>query len=313
MRADIIDAVGPQQAGMHLFLSLGELAPPEIAHQLGSVRHCLKRPQPDHTGRGSGIEPGPVDRSRLLFHHPPAAIRASAVQIVVEGRNVGMTLPQIAAFVRLTEPELLQKPQWIAVPAGHIEVATDIMVIEMGEETHEIMDDIASRRGPANDIGLSPVEPNHLVGREAPKIQQMRWIGFGHRQVGKFDLVKTAIVHAPEAIAPSGVQRINRLILVAQPVAKRFARRFRIADYRVMAPKFIVGLPSSDGRMIAITASHGFHDPSRSIAISFMRKTIVPPRSEPARPALLINRDHVGHGIDQPFGRGRCRRPHDDP
>ena len=79
-----------------------------------------------------------------------------------------------------------------------------------------------------------------------------------------------------------------------------------------MAAKLVVGLPQGDGRVSAIALRHRGDDPHAFVAIAFVAKIVMPPRSKAARATLLVNRDHIGHGVDQPFGRRRGGRAEDD-
>ena len=223
MRGDIFATVGTQQPAMHLFLRMGKLPPAKITDELCAVRHRFERPQPHHAGQRRRIKPRPIHRTRLLFHHPPAALCTAAIEIVVKCRDVGMALAHITQLFVLGEPELLQKSQRITVPTGNVEIMADGMMIKLGKKAHEIMHNISPRRTSANNVRLRPIEPNHLIGGEPPKIQQMRWICFGHRQIGQLYLIKTAILHAPKHIAPRGIQRVCRRISICKPATKRCA------------------------------------------------------------------------------------------
>ena len=297
---------------MHLFLREGSLPPAEIADQFGPVRHRLQRPQSDHARQRRGIVACPVHRPRLLFDHPPPAIcGTAAIQVMVEGRDIGMPLPDIIPFVGLAETEHFQEAKRIAVPHHAIEVAAQIVVIVIGKETHRVVHHIAARRQFADDIDLRAVERGDLIRRKPPECQPVRGIGFGNRQIGQIDLVETAIFHAPEHIAPCSVQRINRSVAIGQPNAECQPRRIGIADHSIVAAIFVVGLPHHHRRMIAVSLRIGASDTRRLFAVAAMAEAIVPARSEAALAALLVRRHHIGHLVDQPFGRGRGRRAQD--
>ena len=140
-----LGAVGPEQACMHLLLCKRRLPPAEIARQLGAMRGCLERPQRHHPRQRRRIEARPVYRPGLLLHHPPAPARAPTIKIVVEGRDVGVALAQIGLLLFGGEPELLEKAERVGIPCRHINIAAYSVVIELGEETHEIVRDILSR------------------------------------------------------------------------------------------------------------------------------------------------------------------------
>ena len=130
---------------MHLLLGERGLSPAEIGHHLRAMGKGLPRPSADHAGQRGWIKRGPVHRSRLLFHHPPTASPAAAIEIVVEGGDIGMALPQITRLILGAEPELLKKPEGVAIPTGDIEVLADRKMVKLGIETHEVMDHVAAR------------------------------------------------------------------------------------------------------------------------------------------------------------------------
>ena len=86
----------------------------------------------------------------------------------------------------------------------------------------------------------------------------------------------------------------------------------REAQHRIVAAIFIVGLPHHDGGVLAIPLRQCGDDPRAFDPVAFVAEAIVPPRAEAARAALLIDRNHVGHLVDQPLGRGRggCAEDH---
>ena len=82
---------------------------------------------------------------------------------MMKRRDVGMPLPGKGNLVVLAEPETFQKAEGIAVPARNIEIACDVMVIELGVEPHEIVNDITPGRGMTDDRDLRGVEGDDLV------------------------------------------------------------------------------------------------------------------------------------------------------
>ena len=78
-----------------------------------------------------------------------------------------------------------------------------------------------------------------------------------------------------------------------------------------MTAIFIVGLPCDNCGVIAITFGDRLCDPRALRSVSQMAETIMSPRSKFAWLAPRINRNHVRHLINQPFGR-RCGRRTED-
>lgn len=144
MSADIIGAIGAEQPGVVRLLPERRLTPAEIADQFSTVRGGLQRPQPHHAGERGGVMRRPVHRTRLLLHHPPALTPGTAaIEIMVERGDIGMALPRITQLVVVRKPQAFEEADRIAVPPRDIEIGGNRVVIELGEEAHEIMDDIA--------------------------------------------------------------------------------------------------------------------------------------------------------------------------
>ncbi len=102
-----------------------------------------------------------------------------------------------------------------------IERLRDIVMIELGEEAHEVVGDVAAGRQCAQDVHLDLVEAYHLVRGEAAKGEPMRRVRFGDGQVGQVDFVEAAIFLAPEHIAPGAVERCDIAITFSQPDTER--------------------------------------------------------------------------------------------
>jgi hypothetical protein len=56
---------------------------------------------------------------------------------------------------------------------------------------------------------LHVVEGGHLVGAKAVKVEPVRGVGLGNALVGQLDLVKGAVGHAPEHVAPGLVEGLD--------------------------------------------------------------------------------------------------------
>ncbi len=167
------------------------------------------------------------------------------------------------------------------------------------------MKDRRARRMAFDDPRLALIEGDDLIRREALEIHQMRWIGLGDGHVRQFDLVEASIVHRPEDIPPGFIQRFDAAIFGFAPSAKRPQRRLRIAQHGVVAAIFIVGLPSGDGGMRAESLRQTLDDAVAFLRVAFMAETIVPARTEFARPPISVERRHIRHLVDKPFWRRR--------
>jgi hypothetical protein len=140
-----------------LLLREGRLPPAEIAHHLGAVGEGLPRPEAHHPGQRRGVVGRPVHRAGLLLHHPPArdlraleAGRHGAVEVVVEGLEVGIALPGIAALVlgRVLEP-VLEEAERVAVPGRDLHLPAEREMVEVERPAHVVVRD--GRVGVARD------------------------------------------------------------------------------------------------------------------------------------------------------------------
>ena len=312
VRADVVLAVGAQEAGVHLLLREGRLPPAEIGDELRAVRHRLQRPEPHHAGERRGVARGPVHGSRLLLHHREASATAAAVEVVVERRDVGMALARVAELLGVAEPELLEEAERVAVPGDDIEVAPQGMVVEGGDEAHRVVRDIAAGRVCTQDVDLLAVERQHLVRGEALEVERVGGVGFGDGERGRVDLIERPVLGAPEHRAPGVVERRDVAVACGEPAAEGLRRCSRMADHGVVAAVFVVGLPGDDGRVSAVAGRHCFGDALRLGAVAGVREAVMPTRAETARSTLGIDGDHVRHRVHQPFGRRRGGRAKDD-
>ena len=310
--ADVEPVIRRVQPRVHLLLRERRLTPAEIRHAARAVRERFPAPQPHHARQRRRIPQRPVHRTRLLLHHPERQLRHAAIHIVIERREVGMAAAQPARLDVRREPLLFERAERIAVPGRDIEIGGDLVVIELGEELHEVVRDRPARRMRANDLDLHAVVARHFVGRETPVIEAMRRMRFGHGRHRRVDLVEAAVLHAPEHRAPRVVQCIDRVIARLQPFTKAPHCRRRIADHRVMAAEFVIGLPERDRRMLAVALGDRRADALRCLEIRRRRKIVVTPRAERARTAIGADRQDVRMTVDQPLGRRRGRRAHDD-
>jgi len=202
---------------MHLLLRGVILPPAEIGDDLGAMGEGLPCPEPRHAGQGIGIVAGPVHGAGLLLHDPPATAADGAIDIVLQTLRVRLALTQ---ELRLDLGALVadvEMADGIGIPTGDIERPGDLVMIELGEAAHEIMDDrqIGPRR--LEDVVLHLVEGGDLIGRIAPEIERSVGIGLGDGQQRQVDLVEIVVFHRPEDIAPGRVERIDAAIALAQP------------------------------------------------------------------------------------------------
>jgi len=80
----------------------------------------------------------------------------------VEGRDIGVALAQIGVAIGIGK-ELFEKAQRVGIPRRHVQVLAKRMVIELGEEAHQIVGDIAPGRERPENIDLFAIETHHLI------------------------------------------------------------------------------------------------------------------------------------------------------
>src|SRR5262249_54241984 len=121
--------------------------------------------------------------------------------------------------------------------------------------SHEIVNDRPARRVLADDLNLNAIEYFDLIRRKPHEIELVRWIRLRNGQVWQFDLIEIAIFHAPKHVPPCTVQLIDRYVFGLQPFAKTVEGRGRIANHRIVAAIFVVGLPRCNSRVRSKTPS----------------------------------------------------------
>ena len=174
------------------------------------------------------------------------------------------------------------------------------------------MEDRAAGRAASDDLDLPSVERRHLIRRETLEVQSVRRVCVGHGEVGKLDLVEARQFHRPEDIAPCFVQRVDGAVFPGAPSPKGAQRRGGITLHRIMTAIFIVRLPGDDAGMRAERLGDLGDDAIALACVTLVTETVVTTRAELAWPAFRIQRNHVGHFVDQPFRRRRRWRAEHD-
>ena len=261
---------------MHLLLSERRLTPAKVTDDLGPMRVRLDCPEPDHAGRRDRIVRRPVHGARLLLHHPEFSAPRAAVEIVMEGRDVRMRCFLPFEPLGIAEHGALNESDRVRIPRSEIKRLGDREVIELGEESHEVVGDPTARRMASDDLCLNLVITSHLVGGEAPEVKPRRWIWFRDGQMRQAHLIKTLHFHRPEHRTPGRVERLGRLIATTQPVAERGRVFVAPGQHCAVAAIFVVGLPSGERRMRAVAPGERFDDASALAPIDFGGKAVVP-------------------------------------
>src|SRR5580704_7834775 len=101
---------------MHLFLRIRILSPAKIRHEFGTVRERFECPEPDHARRRDRIPRSPIDRARLLFHHPETPAANASVTVMIERGYVRVRRAGIARLLLFRQRNRLGSSDRIAVP-----------------------------------------------------------------------------------------------------------------------------------------------------------------------------------------------------
>ncbi len=294
---------------MHLLLRAGQLAPAEVRHELGAVRERLQRPGAHLARLRNRVPRRPVDGAGLLLHHAEAAAAHVAIEVVVEGGDVGMAAAGPAqALGRRDERGRIGVAQRVAVPGGDVQVATHRVVVELTEEAHEVVQHGAARRVGAQHVGLQPVEAQHFVGSEAAPIERVDRVGLRGHAHGQADLLEAVAGHAPEHVAPAFVERGDVAVAQLQPVAEARQRLRRVRLHRVVAAVLVVGLPAHHGRVLAVAPRHRLDDGQRGRHVFVAGKANMSTRTGAAWAPLRVHRQYFRVTFGEPARRRRRRR-----
>ena len=106
-------AVWQQQRFVHLLLGKRRLPPAEIGNDLRTRCKSFMRPETRRSSGRRGVPRRPVHRTGLLFHYPPAAPAAGAVEIMVESRKIWVADTQIPGFCLVIDAAHLEESKRI--------------------------------------------------------------------------------------------------------------------------------------------------------------------------------------------------------
>ena len=123
--------IGTLQSRMHLLLREMGLAPAKIADHGGAVRERFPGPEPHHSRFGNRVPGRPIHRAGLLLHDPERALSDAAVEVVVEGGDVGQPGFEIGRLFGGVARELLGEAERVGIPAREIERRGGRPVIEV--------------------------------------------------------------------------------------------------------------------------------------------------------------------------------------
>ena len=279
------------------------------------MRERFPGPEADHACGRARVPLRPVHRAGLLLHHPEALARHAAIEVVVEGGDVRMAGLGVAQALGLGEAgggDAVGEAQRIGIPTCEVQRARDLVVIKLQERAHVIVRDEAAGRVLADDVGVDLIVGDDLVGAEPVEVLQVRRVDLGDRHQRHVDLVEGAILHAPEAVAPGTVQRVDGAVARLQPDAERGGGGWRPGLHGLVAAVLVVGLPARETRVIAIAFGEGLDDPAGLFPVGRAREAIVAAGAKAARPAVTIHRQDVRVAVDQPLGRRRRRGAEDN-
>ena len=272
---------------MHQLLGDRRRPPPEVADDVAAVGVGLRGPERHRPRRRNAVGGRPVHLTGPLLHHPEAApALQTAVEIVVERDQVGVSGPRPAHLLLLRQVAL-DLTEGIGVPGDEVEALRGPVVVEVPEMHHEVVGHPAPRREPAQDLDLLLLEGDDRVAGEAVEVEHVRGVRLGHRQIWWVDLVPGGVLLAPEDIAPGLVQRLERPVALFQPDAEGVAAGGAVGARRVVAPELVVGLPAGDGRMLPVALGDLGRDAAGVLPVDGAGVVVVLARAEVADVALL--------------------------
>ena len=185
-------------------------------------------------------------------------------------RDIRMPGRRIAHALRLAEAgrgQTVGETQRIGIPTREVQRLAHLVMIEVEERPHEIVGDEPPRRVTADDRNLLGVERHDLIRREAMEIEPVDRVQLGHSPHRQIDLIERAVRHAPEAIAPSLVQRADVAVPRTQPLPECTEGARRVRTHCVVATVFIVRLPTRNRRVLAVTRRERLGDAPAFAAI----------------------------------------------
>ncbi|CAH0250045.1 hypothetical protein SRABI76_03218 [Microbacterium oxydans] len=126
--------------------------------------------------------------------------------------------------------------------------------------------------------------------REPCEVEALGRVHDARGDGGCTDVLPCGVVLAPEGGAPGGVERIERAVLLLQPVAEGGdrVRRIVLADGNAV---LVVDVPQHDGRMLCVPGSEGIRDPDDRLAVGGSRVRGHAARAEAHGATLTV--DHV--------------------
>ena len=254
----------------------------------------LQAPKSHLAGLLEGIARAPVDLRRHLLHqHPRRAVAQRAGEIVLGGRDA-----RRPGIVRVR----------VGVERDDVLLRRPGPVVERFEEAHEVGGHGHLGRDALQDLPLHLVQFEDGVGREAPPVELLGRVGKRRCTARRVDLLPVVVALAPEGRTPRRVERVERAVTPAQPLAERRGRL--VAEALVdVAAVLVVDMPDRQGGMVAVAFGKTGDQLGRGLAVGAGMRTVRLPPAGPERYAVGRHRQALGVPVRQPGrrrSRGRC-------
>ena len=223
------------------------LAPLKVLHAVTAAGDRLQALQTVDTGALELVILVPVDEAGRAFHREERYVPLAAAnqRVVKRGHGKGRRDAAVGAA-----------PVGVAVPADEIQFFLQIVVVQPGEILHQVGGDGHVRGQLVQQLGLAVDIVGHVPGGEAPPIQFQAQQALFAVLKRRLDLVKIVVVVAPEAGPPGVVQRVDGLVLVAQPIAEAGLAAGAVA----VAAQFIGDVPQNQPGVVADGLDELFND-----------------------------------------------------
>ena len=195
--AVVLAPVVADDRAMELLGRTAALPPLEVEHGVGAVRDGLQARKQAHARLFYLADRLPVRVARRALHQPERLTLHRIEQIVHHRGVKRRVLERFSGLV----------PGGIAVPAGEVELARHVEVVDEGIHVHHVRADLCLRHDLADAVALPLHEVDGLVGDEAPPVEVQAVGAVFAVGRGAFDLVKVRKFMGPELGVPGAVER----------------------------------------------------------------------------------------------------------
>ena len=180
-----------EQAAVILLVAAKRLPPAEVDNAVRAVTDALVGLQPHEVRAGQRVVDAPIDRTGLLFHHPKVTLEHTPSVIVGGGHQ-----PRRGAV------------KVVVVPAYKIELAAEIVVVDVCEEEHQVVGDKVIGAEAAEGFDLIVVVGRPRVAAEAEKVEFVAGVAPSGRDCRQRDLAPIGVDFSPKRCTPVLVEHL---------------------------------------------------------------------------------------------------------